>query len=292
VFQTCGPATFTRAAKSAESEPRWSSAEPRGGSVAPRAGRGLTHRWSTCSKNPQPAALCDCRRHCRHGPRPSPCSIHGSGADRRPEQVKASVTFTTSAGPQPYRGLPGQPQRSGPRSSSACPARRAGSGARGAAAWPSRPAGYSHHFCGHRRRLRKTDARVDYEASGRLRSCACRTFPEVNGARWCARPGAGWFPREWASRTCCRRPILPDELPVAEPAAVTGATELESRVNGWQSRRWTSGRLPSRPRSRRWDAATPSTVAALRQGTAQRCRHSSPRTPLPPSSAKPHHSQR
>lgn len=197
---------------------------------SPRAGRGLTHRLVYVLQDPQPvlSASWPSAPSARAQAEPVLNAWLGSLIGD-PSKVKATVTFTTSAGPQSVvvylsnRGDPAAKQLGlHPLDVLALARSLLQPGQAGlletriiVAAIGDDPA--------------KTDARVDYAAAAGFDPAVDRTLPEVMElASVLSQALAG--SRAMGFADLLSPSDLPDQLPAAEPAAVRSAVELESRV--------------------------------------------------------------
>lgn len=231
---------------------------------SPRAGRGLTHRLVYVFQDPQPVLSTNwpSALSARAQAEPTLNAWLGSLIGD-PSKVKATVTFTTSAGPQTVSVFLGN--RSDPQAKQlglhpldvlALARAVLQPGQAGlldtriiVAAIGDDPA--------------NTDVHIDYEPGAGFDPAVDRTFPEVielAGVLGQALAGS----RAMTFADLLSPSDLPDELPAAEPAAVTSAAEVEGRVTtAKQALDQRQAAVQSALAA--LDPATPSTVAALRQ---------------------------
>jgi hypothetical protein len=231
---------------------------------SPRAGRGVTHRLVYVFQDPQPALSANWPAALSARAQAEPVLNAWLGSlIGDPSKVKASVTFTTSTGPQTVavylnnRSDPSAKQLGlHPLDVLALARAVLQPGQAGLldtrivfAAIGDDPA--------------KTDAHIDFEPTAGFDPAVDRTFPEVMelaGVLGQALAGS----RVMGFADLLSPSDLPDELPAAEPAAITSAIELESRATA-AKQALDARQTAVQTALSALDAATPSTVAALRQ---------------------------
>jgi hypothetical protein len=231
---------------------------------SPHAGRGVTHRLVYVFPDPQPALSTNwpAAMSARAQAEPALNAWLGSLIGD-PSKVKASVTFTTSTGPQTvavYLGNRSDPlaKQLGLHPLDVLALARALPQPGQAGLLDTRII-----FAAIGDDPTKTDARIDFEPTAGFDPAVDRTFPEVMelaGVLGQALAGS----RAMGFADLLSPSDLPDELPAAEPAAVTSAIALESRVTA-AKQALDARQTAVQNALSALDAATPSTVAALRQ---------------------------